>query len=313
MLFPTKQTFVALLFLSGCTTTQTLWNQYQLYPHNKAFAVGTNGISGAAWSAASVEQAQHLALSSCATYGGTRCSVIDVNGGPPPTPESPALVQPPPALSVGPQELRVVSSGTGFFVNEEIALTNEHVVNLCDDLTLSRGQENLRAEVLSTDPQNDLAVLRAERTSIGYAVVAQQSTSQGGRVFVYGYPLSGVLSTEPKISEGIINSTSGLANDIRFLQFSAPIQPGNSGAPLIGDDGHVVGIVTSTLNSRWAEEYSGTVPQNVNFAIKSFVITALLDSIDAEYNTSTSNASLNATDVVSRASAYTYGVQCWRR
>jgi hypothetical protein len=60
-----------------------LWNDYQSYPENKAFAVGSNGISGAAWSAATVEQAMHTAKSYCMSNGGIGCEVIDVNGRPP--------------------------------------------------------------------------------------------------------------------------------------------------------------------------------------------------------------------------------------
>ena len=79
----TKILLFVCLTTSACATTQTLWNDYQSYPENKAFAMGSNGASGAAWSAATVEQAIHEAKSYCTSGGGTNCEVIDVNGGPP--------------------------------------------------------------------------------------------------------------------------------------------------------------------------------------------------------------------------------------
>jgi S1-C subfamily serine protease len=62
---------------------------------------------------------------------------------------------------------------------------------------------------------------------------------------------------------------SGIQDDIRFLQIDVPIQPGNSGGPLLDRRGNVVGVVTATLNQVTALRASGALPQNVNYAVKS--------------------------------------------
>jgi S1-C subfamily serine protease len=81
----------------------------------------------------------------------------------------------------------------------------------------------------------------------------------GDSVYVIGYPLSDVMGQNPKFSNGTVNSKSGIGDDMVHLQISVPVQPGNSGSPLLDEEGNVVGIVVATL----------TQTQNVNYAIKS--------------------------------------------
>jgi S1-C subfamily serine protease len=70
---------------------------------------------------------------------------------------------------------------------------------------------------------------------------------------------------------------SGIQGDIRYFQIDVPVQPGNSGGPLLNEDGLVVGVVTATLNYRTAMKASGSLPQNVNYAVKSDYILTLLE------------------------------------
>ena len=72
---------------------------------------------------------------------------------------------------------------------------------------------------------------------------------------------------------------SGLQDDTRLMQIDVPIQPGNSGGPLINSKGQVIGIVTATLDSIVALYKSGVLPQNVNFAVKSNYVLSVIDKI----------------------------------
>ena len=74
----------------------------------------------------------------------------------------------------------------------------------------------------------------------------------------------------------------------RYLQISAPVQPGNSGGPLLDASGHLVGIVTAKLNAAWAARLTGDIPQNVNFALKAEVARTFLDSKGIAYRTARS-------------------------
>jgi len=84
---------------------------------------------------------------------------------------------------------------------------------------------------------------------------------------VVGYPLAGILSSEPKATFGQINSVAGINNDYTLLQISAPVQPGNSGGPVFDASGLVIGVVVSQASPTMAAVV-GNVPQNVNFAVR---------------------------------------------
>ena len=100
----------------------------------------------------------------------------------------------------------------------------------------------------------------------------------GDAVFTLGFPTPDILGKEVKYSEGVINSLSGLQGDSTYFQISVPIQPSNSGGPLVNQDGDVVGIVTSTAAVEFFYKTTGAFPQNVNWAVKGAYTSLLLPS-----------------------------------
>src|SRR6185295_986528 len=100
----------------------------------------------------------------------------------------------------------------------------------------------------------------------------------GESVVAVGFPLSGLLSSDPIVTTGSISALSGLNNDRRAIQISAPIQPGNSGGPLLGENGSVVGIVMAKLNALKMVQATGDIPQNVNFAISVGIVQPFLNA-----------------------------------
>ena len=92
---------------------------------------------------------------------------------------------------------------------------------------------------------------------------------RGESVVTYGFPLTGLLSSGPTLTTGDVSALAGLRDNPLNLQISAPVQPGNSGGPLLDSQANVIGIVVSKLNAaRIAEMTGGDIPQNVNFAVK---------------------------------------------
>jgi serine protease Do len=129
---------------------------------------------------------------------------------------------------------------------------------------------------------------------------------------VYGFPLTGVLASGGNVATGNVTALAGLGNDSRFLQISAPVQPGNSGGPLLDRNGTVVGIVVAKLNALSIASATGDIPQNVNFAIKASVAAAFLDAQRVTHTESAGAAALSTPDLAERAKAFTIQVICVR-
>ena len=177
----------------------------------------------------------------------------------------------PPPLRPGeeapPQE---VSSGTGFLVGGRQALTNFHVVRSCTGVRARNAQgREIPVSVRATDERQDLALLElGAEAGPPLAFRAGPVVRRGESVVTYGFPLAGVLSSGPTLTTGDISALAGLADNPAQFQISAPVQPGNSGGPLLDSSGNVVGVIVSKLNAQRIAQRTGDIPQNVNFAVK---------------------------------------------
>jgi S1-C subfamily serine protease len=103
----------------------------------------------------------------------------------------------------------------------------------------------------------------------------------GQSVFTIGFPNIEFQGLSPKMTKGEINSLSGLQDDPRHWQISVPVQPGNSGGPLFDEAGNVVGVVLSKLDAIKVAQFSGDLPQNVNYAVKGIYALPLLEQFTA--------------------------------
>jgi S1-C subfamily serine protease len=101
----------------------------------------------------------------------------------------------------------------------------------------------------------------------------------GESVFTIGFPNIELQGFSPKLTKGEISSLTGMQDDPREFQISVAVQPGNSGGPLVNQYGNVVGIVAAQLADIATLETTGSLPQNVNYAVKSSVLNVLLESL----------------------------------
>ncbi len=76
-----------------------------------------------------------------------------------------------------------------------------------------------------------------------------------------------LLSSDLNVTTGVVSALAGPGNNRRLIQITAPIQPGNSGGPVLDQSGHVVGVVVARLDALKLVQRTGRLPQNVNFAI----------------------------------------------
>ena len=210
------------------------------------------------------------------------------------------------------KDLPPTGSGTGFFVdNNGMVLSAAHVVNDCVHVELQHKGELVKGEVQYSSSLLDLAVIKTDFNNTTYAAIAEDTKPVlGKQVFVTGYPLADILSEYPSLTVGNISSIGGLKGAKGVFQFSAPVQPGNSGGAIVDYQGNVVGLVSSSLNQAMMLKKAGTVSQNVNFGINPQVIRKFLHNHDVAFPNETRH------DNFEKASAdaveYTIQVLCYR-
>lgn len=220
---------------------------------------------------------------------------------PPPAPPAPAVSDSAPKAG-GSQGF-----GTGFLVSDRgDYLTNNHVVEGCRTLTVG-GQP---ARVTATDEGFDLALLRVSGTPSGTpARFSAKPARLNSDVTVVGYPLPDLLGGV-NVTRGSVTSLKGIAGDGVRMQISAPVQPGNSGGPVVNAAGQVVGVVVAKLDAQMVAEATGDIPQNINFAIRGEIAKLFLYQNGVEPAEATEAAALLPEDLADLAQGFTRLITC---
>jgi S1-C subfamily serine protease len=222
---------------------------------------------------------------------------------PPKTRQSPAVE---PASDEG-----TILVGTGFFVSEHgYILTNAHVVSGCKQI---RTRDGRAADLVGKDEQIDLALLKINSESPAVASFRPRPVPRvGDSVIAFGFPLQGLLSSEGNLSTGTIAATTGLADDPRFMQISAPVQPGNSGSPLLDSGGDVIGVMEAKLDAMTTLRMVGDLPENVNFAIRGSEAVQFLERNHTAYHAETTESTTNqkVADVAAKAKQFSLPIEC---
>jgi uncharacterized protein len=170
--------------------------------------------------------------------------------------------------------------GTGFFITDDgYLITNNHVVKDATKIRLVTSVGMIDAKVVHVDAANDLALLKAIGKFSPLPIAASRSAHLGGTVATIGFPDPSLQGFSPKLAKGEIASLSGASDDPRYFQISVPVQPGNSGGALVDERGNVIGIVSAKLDASAALAMSGSLPENVNYAVKSSLLLSFLESV----------------------------------
>ena len=174
-------------------------------------------------------------------------------------------------LSVNPAQV----AGSGFMLTADgYFLTNNHIVRDADSVYVQSAKgEVYKARVVHTDPTHDLAILQlcddsAFRTlpPVPYSF-STQPTDLGERVYTLGYPREEIV-----YGEGYLSSGTGYRGDSTAYQVAISVNPGNSGGPLLDEQGNVIGIISGKQ----------TTSEGVSFAVKTNYLLEALSSIPAD-------------------------------
>jgi S1-C subfamily serine protease len=206
-----------------------------------------------------------------------------------------------------------MSSGTAFAVSSDgVLLTNAHVAASCAEISVRRFDgSTYSATLLAADGSNDLALVKIATTTPEYAQFrGGAEIRQGDNVVAVGFPLHQDLSAGTVLTTGTVSALAGAQNDSRKLQISAPIQPGNSGGPLLDQSGNIVGIVTSSMSTVVQAAKTGAIPENINFAIKTSVARVFMDANGVSYRLTPSDKQLSNAEIGDRARKFTNFVTC---
>ena len=161
--------------------------------------------------------------------------------------------------------------GTGVLARPDgTLLTAAHVVYRAKHIVVHcPGRKEAVARVEALARNLDLAVVKTDLSSTAYlSLVPPRTTRVGEPLFTIGFPISAVLGSEPKFTEGTVSALSGMGGETSLLQITVPMQPGNSGGPLVNAQGLLVGVVSAAIDEVPFLMATGAVPQNVNYAVK---------------------------------------------
>ncbi|QIL76307.1 serine protease [Hymenobacter sp. HDW8] len=162
-------------------------------------------------------------------------------------------------------------SGTGFALTTDgYLVTSYHVIQGADSVLIeSRDRQRFRAEPVFSDVAHDLAILRITDPKFnGFGRLPYSFkrglAELGERVYTLGYPREDLV-----FNDGSLSARSGFEGDTGFYQISIPVNPGNSGGPLLDDRGNLIGIISGRQ----------TDVQSAAFATKSSYLMRLVDSL----------------------------------
>jgi S1-C subfamily serine protease len=185
------------------------------------------------------------------------------------------------------------AQGTGFFVNRNgYLLTCAHVARDSSQIEVTLGERKAEATVVAIDKPHDIALLHVDGSDWPALPLADSDRLELGQgVETIGFPLSDVLGSSIKISRGILSGFNGVGSD-RVLQVDAGINHGNSGGPLVNEQGEVIGVVSAVLNPK--------LGSNVGFAQPINEARKMLEAHSVPHDSGNSTTKLEGTELAKR-------------
>jgi hypothetical protein len=203
------------------------------------------------------------------------------------------------------------SSGSGFAIsNDGHIITNNHVIEGCQNVKIHHKGKTITASVLTFDPRNDIALLKGDFRPSTVFPLSDEKPELLQDIYVAGYPFGRRISTSVKVTKGIVSSLTGIGNNFSNIQIDAALQPGNSGGPILNEKGNVVGVAVAKLDIKKILESYGTLPENTNFGVKTSVVRSITNSMNLSLPRP-SQRPIAKSELGKKISDGTYYLSCW--
>jgi S1-C subfamily serine protease len=216
-------------------------------------------------------------------------------------------------------------NGSAFFVSASgHIITNNHVVEdssikeisgKCDNVNVYLNNKKYVAKIIAQDRQNDLALLKISNESRikNFATFRNKEPVLGEKITALGYPFGKAISSQIKLTSGNVSSLSGIGDEFTRMQIDAALQPGNSGGPIYDKSGNVIGVAVAKASIFYFLQAFGTLPENMNFGIKSSVVKTFLQSNSVKVKIGNSRRNLDTEDIAKIGSSQTLYLECMIR
>ena len=200
-------------------------------------------------------------------------------------------------------KLYAASSGTGFFVSSlGHMITNHHVIDKCNPIkTIYNGKE-FDTTTLAIDQNNDLAIIKADIKPTKHFAVSNNDAQLLEDVIVAGYPLGKNVSSAIKATSGTVTALAGVGDNYSEFQTDAALNSGNSGGPIIDENGNVIGVAVSKLQGENIESF--------NFGVKSSVLKTFARSNNLNFSRPNTRA-MKKKDLGELITTSTVYIECW--
>ena len=212
---------------------------------------------------------------------------------------------------IQPGEVFSVASGTGFFINRSgHILSNNHVVDSCTTVKVHYKGNAKAVKILAIDRANDLSLMKSDVNPDDVFAISKEDAELMEEIWVAGYPFGKVVSSSVKINKGNINALTGIGDNYSNFQTDAPMQPGNSGGPIINQKGNVVGVAVAKLDYIKIIEDFGAIPEGTNFGIKSSTVQQFIKANNVN-SASTNLMDMSNKDLGKKIQKATVYLDCW--